>query len=90
MITAMELILNLKQEAMDALYSIATGANDNREQLQDFNVIRSALQVLPDGPSVPLKPSEDQIRKIAYKHHVVQGHIIEFGYDILKRWGQTY
>lgn len=39
---------NLKQQAMDALYAVASGANDDREQLQDFDTIRQALELLPD------------------------------------------
>ena len=39
---------NLKQQAMDALYAVASGANDNREQTQDFDTIRQALELIPD------------------------------------------
>jgi hypothetical protein len=39
---------NLKQQAMDALYAVASGANDNREQIQDFDTIRQALELIPD------------------------------------------
>lgn len=39
---------NLKQQAIDALYAVASGANDNREQLQDFDTIRQALELIPD------------------------------------------
>jgi hypothetical protein len=39
---------DLKQQAMDALYAIASGANDMREQTQDFDTIRQALELIPD------------------------------------------
>ncbi len=40
---------HLKQQAMDALYAVASGANDNREQIQDFDIIRQALELIPDN-----------------------------------------
>ena len=39
---------SLKEQALTALYAIATGANDTREQHQDFDTIRKALEQL-DG-----------------------------------------
>ena len=39
---------SLKEQALVALHAVATGANDMREQLQDFEVIRRALEALPD------------------------------------------
>ena len=38
---------NLKEQALTALYAIATGANDTREQMQDLETIREALEQLP-------------------------------------------
>ena len=40
--------LSLKKQALTALYAIATGANDTREQHQDFDTIRLALEQLPN------------------------------------------
>ena len=39
---------SLKEQAMAALIAIATGANDIREQHQDFDTIRRALEALPN------------------------------------------
>jgi len=39
---------SLKEQALTALYAIATGANDTREQHQDFDTIRRALEALPN------------------------------------------
>jgi len=39
---------SLKEQALTALYAIATGANDAREQHQDFDTIRQALEQLDD------------------------------------------
>ena len=39
---------SLKEQALVALYAVATGANDIREQHQDFETIRRALEALPD------------------------------------------
>jgi hypothetical protein len=39
---------SLKEQALVALYAVATGANDIREQHQDFDTIRRALEALPD------------------------------------------
>lgn len=36
-----------RQQALTALNAIATGANDTREQYQDFETIRAALNRLP-------------------------------------------
>jgi hypothetical protein len=38
----------LKEQALTALYAIATGANDTREQHQDFDTVRRALEALPN------------------------------------------
>ena len=38
-----------KQEALTALHAVATGANDTREQHQDLDTIRRALEALPNG-----------------------------------------
>jgi hypothetical protein len=40
--------LSLKEQALVALHAVATGANDMREQRQDFETIRLALEQL-DG-----------------------------------------
>ena len=39
---------SLKEQALVALHAIATGANDMREQRQDFETIRHALEQLDD------------------------------------------
>jgi hypothetical protein len=39
---------SLKEQALVALHAVATGANDMREQRQDFETIRLALEQL-DG-----------------------------------------
>jgi len=39
---------SLKEQALVALHAVATGANDMREQRQDFDTIRRALEALPD------------------------------------------
>ena len=39
---------NLKLQALAALYAVVTGANDTREQRQDLDTIRRALEALPD------------------------------------------
>jgi len=39
---------SLKEQALTALHAIATGANDTREQHQDFDTIRRALEALPN------------------------------------------
>jgi len=39
---------NLKEQALTALHAVATGANDTREQYQDLDTIRRALQALDD------------------------------------------
>jgi hypothetical protein len=39
---------SLKEQALVALNAIATGANDMREQLYDFDTIRRALEQLDD------------------------------------------
>jgi hypothetical protein len=41
-------LATLKQQALDALHAIASGANDARDQLHDFETIRSAINALPD------------------------------------------
>ena len=38
----------LKEQALTALHAVATGANDTREQHQDFDTIRKALEALPN------------------------------------------
>jgi hypothetical protein len=38
----------LKEQALTALHAVATGANDTREQHQDFETIRRALEALPE------------------------------------------
>lgn len=38
---------SLKQQALAALYAIATGANDTREFHQDIETIKEALESLP-------------------------------------------
>ena len=40
--------LSLKQQALTALHAVATGANDTREQHQDLQTLRQALEALPD------------------------------------------
>jgi hypothetical protein len=39
---------SLKEQALEALHAIGTGANDTREQHQDFETIRRALEALPN------------------------------------------
>jgi hypothetical protein len=39
---------SLKEEALIALHAVATGANDTREQHQDLDTIRKALEQLND------------------------------------------
>jgi len=39
---------SLKEQALTALHAVATGANDNREQYQDLDTIREALEALPN------------------------------------------
>jgi hypothetical protein len=39
---------SLKEQALDALHAVATGANDTREQHQDLDTIRRALEALPN------------------------------------------
>jgi hypothetical protein len=39
---------SLKEQALTALYAVATGANDTREQHQDLDTIRRALEALPE------------------------------------------
>jgi hypothetical protein len=39
---------SLKEQALAAFYAIAIGANDTREQRQDLDTIRRALEELPD------------------------------------------
>lgn len=38
---------SIKQDALAALYAIASGANDTREFYQDIELIRSAIKLLP-------------------------------------------
>jgi len=38
----------LKEQALTALHAVATGANDTREQYQDLDTIRKALEALND------------------------------------------
>jgi hypothetical protein len=38
---------SLKKQALVALHAVATGANNMREQCQDFETIRRALEQLP-------------------------------------------
>jgi len=38
----------LKEQALEALHAIAAGANDIREQHQDLEVLRRALEALPN------------------------------------------
>ena len=38
----------LKEQALTALHAVATGANDTREQHQDLDTIRKALEQLND------------------------------------------
>jgi hypothetical protein len=38
----------LKEQALNALHAVATGANDTREQHQDLDTIRRALEALPE------------------------------------------
>jgi hypothetical protein len=40
---------SLKEQALTALYAVATGSNDTREQHQDLDTIRRALEALPNG-----------------------------------------
>ena len=39
---------SLKELALTALHAVATGANDTREQHQDLDTIRKALEALPN------------------------------------------
>ena len=39
---------SLKEQALTALHAVATGANDTREQHQDLDTIRQALESLDD------------------------------------------
>jgi hypothetical protein len=39
---------SLKEQALAALHAVATGANDIREQHQDLDTIRLALEALPN------------------------------------------
>jgi hypothetical protein len=39
---------SLKEQALVALHAVAAGANDMREQRQDFETIRRALEALPE------------------------------------------
>jgi len=39
---------SLKEQALAALHAVATGANDTREQHQDLDTIRQALEALPE------------------------------------------
>ena len=39
---------SLKDQAITALHAIAAGANDTREQHQDLETIRTALEALPN------------------------------------------
>ena len=39
---------DLKEQALTALHAIATGANNAREQHQDIDTIRRALEALPE------------------------------------------
>jgi hypothetical protein len=39
---------SLKEQALTALMAVATGANDTREQHQDLDTIRKALDALPN------------------------------------------
>ena len=39
---------SLKEQALTALHAVATGANDTREQHQDLETIRQALEALPN------------------------------------------
>ena len=39
---------SLKEQALTALHAVATGANDTREQHQDLDTIRKALEALPN------------------------------------------
>ena len=39
---------SLKQQALTALHAVATGVNDTREQHQDLDTIRQALEALPN------------------------------------------
>ena len=39
---------SLKEQALGALYAIATGADDTREFHQDLETIKQALESLPD------------------------------------------
>ena len=39
---------SLKEQAITALHAIAAGANDTREQHQDLETIRTALEALPN------------------------------------------
>jgi hypothetical protein len=39
---------SLKEQALAALHAVATGANDIREQHQDLDTIRKALEALPN------------------------------------------
>jgi hypothetical protein len=40
---------DLKSQAMTALWAICSGANNTREQNQDFNTIQEALEKCPPG-----------------------------------------
>jgi hypothetical protein len=40
--------MSLKEQALGALYAIATGADDTREFHQDLETIKMALESLPD------------------------------------------
>ena len=39
---------SLKEQALTALHAVATGVNDTREQHQDLDTIRQALEALPN------------------------------------------
>ena len=39
---------SLKEQALAALHAVATGVNDSREQHQDLDTIRQALEALPN------------------------------------------
>ena len=39
---------SLKEQALAVLHAVTTGANDTREQHQDLDTIRKALEALPN------------------------------------------
>jgi hypothetical protein len=77
---------DLKSQAMTALRAICSGANDTREQYQDFDTIKEALKNCPPGELT--QKGLDSLKSLKYNEGERERHIEDI-YHALKQLADT-